>query len=154
MAIAHNMTSLYSLDLSFCTLIRLDSVVLLLEKSSTFLCELRLYSCCQMDLTLPATEMDSVGITENALPNMSIAGTRLFEAIRLHSSYGTLCLLDVRGCVGAYPNHEVRRTHDTFFVNSMNSLGYKQLIPGFFQRPTQWTETMKHQYYAYLLERR
>ena len=147
-AIAHNMTSLYSLDLSFCTRASLDSIIFLLEKTGSFLCELRLYNCSQIDLTLPV-EMDSGSITD--VPIISIAGARLVEAIRLNSSHGTLCLLDVRGCIGSYPNH-TRRIQDVSLGQSMNSFGYNQPLPGFFQRPTQWTRAMKHKFHSYLIE--
>jgi len=150
MAIAHNMTSLYSLDLSFCTLLTLDAIALLIERTSKFLCELRLYNCSQIDLSLPVTEPNTASITDTNLPNMSIAGTRLLDAIQLNGNSGTLYMLDVRGCAGTYLNHDHR---DRAFSWKMSSLGYRQWTPGFFQRATQWTDFMKQKHYEYLIDR-
>jgi hypothetical protein len=140
---AHNMTRLYSLDLSLCTNVSIDALVYLLEKSCKSLCELRLYNCCQIDLTLPAAK--------DRGPDMSPAGRRILDAIHLHGTCGALCLLDVRGCVGTHPREKMR-TLDDSFVQGMKTMGFKQSLPNFFERPIQWTEEMRQEFHSYLME--
>jgi len=120
------MRFLYSLDISFCSRITSSSIVNLLEMRQGSLTELRLQNCRHLDITRDTIRSGSV-------LGSGQAGQNIVNALRSSRRPSELTMLDVRNCGGyqrnGYPG-------DDPFVQGMVALRFKQVIPGFFQRPS------------------
>mmetsp|Transcript_44975 Transcript_44975/g.137367 ORF Transcript_44975/g.137367 Transcript_44975/m.137367 type:complete len:555 (+) Transcript_44975:482-2146(+) len=132
-AIADHMQSLSCLDVSFCTKLTAPSLGTLLQRHKV-LSELRLYSCYQLDVTIPRGhgERDQVD---------GGAGRALFEAVMANDE-SCLNVLDLRGCTGRYRTGQERDDDETF-RRGMASLGFEQKIAFFFVRRARWNAQVR-----------
>ena len=139
-SIANKMHSLQSLDLSFCTRTTTASVANLLETAPS-LTELRLWSCHQIDVTIPRPQDLDVQPPQNASAAARPvadggAGRLLCAAIASRSAdKGRFSFLDLRKCVGRHRHHNNVRQKDAIFVKDMEQLGFVQELDLFFSRP-------------------
>ena len=138
-AIAANMHHISSLDLSFCTRITHQSLVNLLETRYMTLSELRLYSCHQLDMTVPLLQQQQRNIAQR---DESVAQL-LLDAIKLHGHDNCLNILDVRGCKSEPRRGAVPRGDDQVFIRGMAGVKFEQKIPGFFVRPARWNSDVQ-----------
>lgn len=132
-AITDNMSSLLSIDLSFCTKVTPSALANLLQRH-VVLSELRLYSCYQLDVTI------SRGHGERNLVDGGV-GRILLGAVRSNDD-SCLHVLDLRGCVGRHRAGQ-ERDDDELFLRGMASLGFGQKVPHFFARKARWNAKVR-----------
>ena len=136
-AIALNLHSLLSLDLSFCSKITYTGIYRLLDELRSSLVELRLNHCLSITPQIRHTDRRrrNHGLHNNNR-NSDHAGHWILNALRRrpHSSIDhSLCLLDVRGC-GGQPERNKPYPNGDPFVKGMSALQFEQSVPGFFSR--------------------
>jgi len=128
--VTNSMRQLYSLDLSFCSRVTAEGILHLLQVRQDSLAELRLMSCSHLDITRDLRH-------HNEFPgNFSgdgQAGRAILASLRSLDN-SNLSMLDLRNCGGyqvdkGYPDDDV-------FVQGLVTLGFKQMIPGFFRKST------------------
>ena len=145
--VAQKMTSLYSLDVSFCTKLSVGGVVRLLTESKS-LAELRLYSCRQLDVEGGGGLPMMNGVGGNHGRNGAGAGNNGRRFVRALKSAdmqrelkaGTISFLDLRGC----QQHEPF-IRDELFLNGMAALGFAEAMRSLFVRPAGWNKQLKRQ---------
>ena len=131
-AITNGMQDLYSLDISFCTLVSIASVLNLLEIRAGTLSELRLRGCTQLNISM-------IGQSNTNGEGNANAGNVILGVLRSNADENCLCILDVRSC-GGHAKADENYSDDDPFVEGMKSLHFQQVVPGFFSRPARWNE--------------
>jgi hypothetical protein len=131
-ALSHQLTGLYSLDLSFCTRLSSSAIVELLHVRAHSLVELRLQSCKNFsigsykDLRRPHVDPGS-------------SGRAIVTVLQTLGPTSCLSALDVRDCGGQSTSTTPRQSQggylpDDPFVQTMNDLGFQQRVFGYFAR--------------------
>jgi hypothetical protein len=122
---------LYSLDLSFCSLVTSEAIVNLVELRHDTLTELRLQNCSHLDITTDPRR----GHANSSVYRDGLAGRAILNSLRSAGIHGQLSVIDLRQC-GGHQNVNEGYPCDNLFVQGMLALRFKQTVPGFFQRPT------------------
>lgn len=131
-AITHAMRRLYSLDLSFCSRITSAAIVSLLQLRKETLTELRVQNCPLLDTSNDVAHHSDAN---RDFSNNGEAGHAIFHALCSVGSLSHLSILDLRNCRRRRSINEGFPCDDTF-AQEMLTLRFKQVVPGFFCRPT------------------
>ena len=144
--LATSLQNLYTLDLSFCTKLTVESLFLLLKVRSDSLSELRLQNCRQLTIGM---QFRDTGTRRGVEKVQGSDGQLLANAIRSHHPNHCLSVLDVRGCfspnsiyrniIGNHPDMEQPYWQTDPFVMALKELDFEQRVPGFFSRQPRWS---------------
>ena len=130
-----HLENLYTLDLSFCTKLTAGAIVTLLEVRGGSLSELRLQGC--HNLTVGNTVDFRRPVTDHGA-----AGRAIVHALRSHGGSCCLSALDVRDCGGQPPRGAAYPANDPFCIE-MADMGFRQRVPGYFDRPACWNDRIQ-----------
>lgn len=136
-AITHHLENLHSLDLSFCTQVSHTAILSLLQLRGDSLSELRLQGCRNIAI---GNTVDYRGHIPTA--DYGVAGCTIVDVLRSHGVSCCLASLDVRGC-GGQPRKGAEYEANDPFVMKMAEMGFRQRVPGYFDRPARWNTRSK-----------
>lgn len=144
-AITESMSSLFSLDLSFCTNVTIRSLFRLLDIRGETLVELRLQNC-RLDLLSDRRNHRR----RQGNRRSGQAGQQILDVIKSHGLSCSLSVLDVRQCGGRWPLSQ-NYPDDDAFVRGLTQLEFVQRFPGFFARPARWNGNIERRLVQRLL---